>query len=97
MILCWIFTDSTSLSYTGHDKNMLIHWVVFDTVIPFTGLIPFLNYTFLVTSENEVSQFDEILIYRTAAIMTMTLEGGQSWSLRINSNIVTCAPLQGHN
>ena len=62
---------------------MLINWVVvtIDTVIFFTGLIPFLNYTFLVTSENEVSQFDEFLSHRSVLIKTTTLEGGQSMTL----------------
>ena len=47
-----------------------------DTVIYLTGLIPFLNYTFFVTSENEVSEFDENIFHRTASIETTTLEGG---------------------
>ena len=62
---------------------MQTSWIVVDTVIHLTGLIPFLNYTLLVTSENEVSQFDERIIFRSVLRDTTTLEGGQSMTLYI--------------
>ena len=46
------------------------------TQIALTGLIPFLNYTFLVTSENKLSHNDTNVKARTSNTTATTLEGG---------------------
>ena len=48
-----------------------------------TGLTPFLEYMFSITSHNKVSQMDDNVNNRTAVISITTLEGGQFTSCYI--------------
>lgn len=42
-----------------------------------TGLTPFFEYIFYITSQNKVSQMDDNVDNRTTVVNVTTLEGGQ--------------------
>lgn len=49
----------------------------YDTVAILTGLTPFSNYIFSITSGNDISFLDRNVLSRTAFIAVTTLERGQ--------------------
>ena len=65
-------------TYTASHSSVEVETIpgVSTTEIELTDLVPFLNYTFSVTSENAVSHQDNNINARTSSTAAFTLEGG---------------------